>query len=120
MLIGDAAYLIDPFTGEGIGNAMNSGRLAAQQVVRAFEANDFSAEGLKKYDAEIERFFGSELRLSTRIQRLVHRPRLFNFLFNIAAKNKKVKELMSGMFYEVDLREKLTRPSFYIALLLNR
>lgn len=120
MLIGDAAFLIDPFTGEGIGNAMNSGRLAAQQAARAIAANDFSAEGLKKYDDEITRFFGSELRLSTRIQKLVHRPRLFNFLFNIAVKNKKVQELMSGMFYEVDLRKKLTNPAFYIGLLLNR
>jgi flavin-dependent dehydrogenase len=32
MLTGDAAMLIDPFTGEGIGNAMMSGMLAAQQA----------------------------------------------------------------------------------------
>lgn len=120
MLIGDAAFLIDPFTGEGIGNAMNSGRLAAQQVAKAVAANDFSAKILEKYDSEIERFFGPELRLSTRIQKLVQRPRLFNFLFNMAAKNKKLQELMSAMFYEVDLRKKLSKPSFYIGLLLNR
>ena len=32
MLLGDAGYLIDPFTGEGIGNAMMSAMIAAQQV----------------------------------------------------------------------------------------
>src|SRR5690606_11571017 len=32
MLVGDAASLIDPFTGEGISNAMISGRWAATQA----------------------------------------------------------------------------------------
>ncbi|WP_026309536.1 NAD(P)/FAD-dependent oxidoreductase [Niabella aurantiaca] len=120
LLTGDAAFLIDPFTGEGIGNAMNSGRLAAQQAARAIAANDYSAAGLALYDAEIERVFGAELRLSTRLQKLVRYPRLFNLLINISARNKKVQELLSCMFYEVDLRKKLTKPSFYIGLLLNK
>ncbi|SDE20902.1 NAD(P)/FAD-dependent oxidoreductase [Niabella drilacis] len=120
LLVGDAAFLIDPFTGEGIGNAMGSGRLAALQAVKAIQAGDFSAAGLAGYDKDIERVLGSELRLSTRIQKLVNYPRLFNLLINISARNKKVQELLSCMFYEVDLRKKLTKPSFYIGLLLNK
>ena len=120
MLVGDAAFLIDPFTGEGIGNAMNSGRLAALRAAKAINACDFSAGGLAAYDGDIERVLGAELRLSTRIQKLVNYPRLFNLLINISARNKKVQELLSCMFYEVDLRKKLTKPSFYIGLLLNK
>lgn len=120
MLVGDAGHLIDPFTGEGIGNAMGSGRLAAIQAARAVQTNDFSAAGLAPYDAEIERVFEAELRLSTRIQRLANRPVLFNFLMSMGAKNKKVQELLSCMFYEVDLRKKLTKPSFYLRLLFNK
>ena len=30
LLLGDAAGLVDPFTGEGFGNAMESGRIAAK------------------------------------------------------------------------------------------
>ncbi|MBZ4189201.1 NAD(P)/FAD-dependent oxidoreductase [Niabella beijingensis] len=120
LLVGDAAFLIDPFTGEGIGNAMNSGRMAALQAARAIQAQDYSAAGLAAYDADIERVLGPELRLSTRIQKLVNYPRLFNLLINISARNKKVQELLSCMFYEVDLRKKLTKPSFYIGLLLNK
>ncbi len=120
MLIGDAGFLIDPFTGEGIGNAMNSGRLAAMQAAAAIKANCFSADQLSLYDQDIERVFGSELRLSTRLQKLVNYPRLFNFLINVSSRNKKIQELLSCMFYEVDLRKKLTSPSFYIGLLLNR
>lgn len=120
MLTGDAASLIDPFTGEGIGNALYSGRNAAFIAEKAVKANNYSASFLSAYDNEIERALGRELRLSTKLQKLVKYPFLFNLLLNISARNKKVKELMSCMFYEVDLRAKLTRPSFYINLILNR
>ena len=33
MLVGDAAGLVDPFTGEGIRFAINSGRLAAEAIL---------------------------------------------------------------------------------------
>ncbi len=120
LLTGDAASLIDPFTGEGIGNAFYSGRIAAQQAVQALKNNDFSAKALLRYDAEIDRVIGAELRLSARLQRLVRVPLLFNLLMNISARNKKLQELMSGMFYEVDLRKMLTRPGFYLRLIFNR
>lgn len=120
MLTGDAASLIDPFSGEGIGNAIYSGRIAAMQAAKAVAAHNFSATFLNTYDAEIDRVMGKELQLSTRIQKLVRYPWLFNLLLNISAKNKNVKELMSSMFYEVDVRKKLTQPSFYIKMLLNR
>lgn len=120
LLTGDAASLIDPFTGEGIGNAVYSGRHAALQAAKAIKNNDFSAVALSAYDSEINRVMGQELRLSNRLQKLVRFPHLFNFLINISARNKKVKELLSCMFYEVDLRKLLTKPSFYIKLLLNK
>ena len=43
LLTGDAACLIDPFSGEGIANAVRSGRLAAAHAIEAIKANDFSA-----------------------------------------------------------------------------
>ena len=120
LLTGDAAFLIDPFTGEGIGNALYSGRIAANQAAKAFEANDFSAAALAAYDKEVYRVMGPELRLSHRLQKLIQYPWLFNLLVKISIRNKQVKELLSCMFYEVDLRKKLAKPSFYIKLLLNR
>ncbi|KAA2245082.1 geranylgeranyl reductase family protein [Chitinophaga agrisoli] len=120
MLVGDAAYLVDPFTGEGIGNALYAGRIAAQQAAAALAANDFSAAKLAAYDEGVYRVLGPELQLSHRLQKLVKYPRLFNFLMKIGTRNKQLKELISCMFYEVDLRKKLARPSFYIRLLLNK
>jgi len=120
MLVGDAAYLVDPFTGEGIGNALYAGRLAAQQAAVALKANDLSAAGLAPYDENVYRVLGPELQLSHRLQKLVKYPWLFNLLMKMGTRNKQLKELISCMFYEVDLRKKLARPSFYIKLLLNK
>jgi flavin-dependent dehydrogenase len=50
MLCGDAAALIDPFSGEGIEHAMRSGKFAAEMAVNCFKENDFSAGRLKAYD----------------------------------------------------------------------
>ena len=119
MLIGDAGHLIDPFTGEGIGNALYSGRFAAEQAKLAIEAGNFSAGQLKAYDDTIRNKLGPELKLSARLQQLVQRPWLFNYLLKIGMGNKQLRELMSCMFYELDLRKKLTRPVFYIKLLFN-
>jgi len=48
LLAGDAAGLVDPITGEGIGHAMASGDLAARAAIRALEA-DRPAEALAHY-----------------------------------------------------------------------
>jgi len=120
MLTGDAAYLIDPFTGEGIGNAIYTGRFAADKAKEALAANDFSAAFLSAYDARVYKALGPELKLSHRLQQLVKYPRLFNFLMNLGTKNKQLKSLISCMFYEIDLRKQLTKPSFYFKLLFNK
>jgi geranylgeranyl reductase family protein len=50
MLCGDAASLINPATGSGIGQAMQSGRFAGWQALKCFEKNNFSAGFIKSYD----------------------------------------------------------------------
>ena len=50
MLCGDAASLINPATGGGIGQAMQSGRFAGWQALKCFKRNDFSADFMENYD----------------------------------------------------------------------
>ncbi|MBC9931749.1 NAD(P)/FAD-dependent oxidoreductase [Chitinophaga qingshengii] len=120
MLIGDAGYLIDPFTGEGIGNALYSGQIAAKRAVAAIEANDYSDSFLDSYDTDLYRILGPELEVSTKLQKLIKYPWLFNMLMKMGSRNKQLKDLMSCMFHEVDLRKKLGNPLFYVKLLFNR
>jgi geranylgeranyl reductase family protein len=50
MLCGDAASLINPASGAGIGQAMQSGRYAGWHAAKCFEKNDFSEGFMKSYD----------------------------------------------------------------------
>lgn len=69
LLAGDAASLIDPLSGEGIRNAVLSGKLAADQIVRSFAKNDFSAAWMKQYETALFKILGGELRRNARILR---------------------------------------------------
>jgi geranylgeranyl reductase family protein len=117
MLTGDAAMLIDPFTGEGIGNAMMSGMFAAQQAKLSLESNNFSAQTLRAYDKRVYDRLWSELLLSYRMQQLVHFPSLFNFVVRKANSNPVLRETISAMFEDLDLRARLKDPKFYFRLL---
>lgn len=58
LLTGDAGSLIDPFTGEGIGNAMISGRIAAETAVSAIQSDRFDGGFLERYDRPFMLNFG--------------------------------------------------------------
>jgi len=73
LLAGDAASLVDPFSGDGIGYGVLSGYLAGQQAQRCLEKEDFSAMALGHYDQALWRQIGPELRRKTRFQRLLNR-----------------------------------------------
>ncbi len=119
LLAGDAGSLIDPFTGEGIGNAMYSGMMAAGQIVEALKQNRFDAAFLKTYDTAFYNRQWDELKLSHTMQKLCKYPGLFNFVVNKAHKNKALRDTISCMFEDLDLRAKLRNPLFYFKLLMN-
>jgi digeranylgeranylglycerophospholipid reductase len=49
-LVGDAARMIDPITGGGIGNGCRAGRILGEVLARCAETNDFSKEALQPYE----------------------------------------------------------------------
>jgi digeranylgeranylglycerophospholipid reductase len=55
LIVGDAARQIDPLTGGGIANACISARIAGEVIAESIEANDVSANFLKKYDIQWRR-----------------------------------------------------------------
>ncbi len=121
MLTGDAACLIDPFSGEGIGNALYSGMLAATAIQQAVEQNNYSAAFLKTaYDDVVYKRLGDEFKVSATLQRLCKYPWLFNYVVNKAYKSPSLRNTISCMFTDMDLREQLSKPSFYLKILFNR
>jgi len=92
MLAGDAASLIDPFSGDGIGNAMVSGQAAALQAIKCFQQKNFDPAFMLQYDAAVHNRLGKELKTHTIAQRALSRmPSLLDILF-AATRNKVLKK----------------------------
>lgn len=115
--IGDAASLIDPFTGEGIGNAMVSGRLAAESIDRHRRGE--TSQPAADYMSAVERVLGTELRLSATMQRLSNHPLLLDGVIHKAIRNPALRDTITAMFEDVDLRARFRDPRFYWSLLWN-
>ena len=119
ILTGDAASLIDPFTGEGIGNAVVSGLVASRIVKKAIEADNYSKEALSEYDSIMYQKLWNELKLSHTMQKLTTYPWLFNFVVNRINGSKSLQEVFTNMFTDLELRAKMENPLFYVKLLFN-
>lgn len=117
LLLGDAASLIDPFTGEGIGNGMISGLKAAEVIHNCIQDNNFSEGSLSVYDELVYKRLWPELNLSKKMQELVRFPWLFNLVVNKANRSKTLREAISCMFEDLDMRGKLKDPRFYFRIL---
>ena len=63
LLVGDAASMISPTTGEGVGTGMQTGFIAAKFIKRAIEANNFNESTFKNYDREIYRRMEDDIKL---------------------------------------------------------
>jgi len=107
LLLGDAASLINPLSGEGIANAIRSGRVAADYIKSA--AADYSAKSMKAYDREIYRRMWGELRLNYWIQIAMRNPTLCNFIVKRAIGNALVQDLVISGFSAEQIRARFKR-----------
>ena len=119
MLLGDAAGLIDPFTGEGIGNAMVSAKHAIITAKHAIRDNDLSEKSLSKYDKNMWEEIGPELRVSTNLQKLARSKFLLNFVINRASRNDEIKDIIGGMLANEVARGDLANPAFYFKIFFS-
>ncbi len=117
LLAGDAAALIDPFSGEGIANAIRSGRVAGEQIINCFENNNFSGTFNKAYDREIYRRMWKEFKISRTLQQLVRYPVLFNFVIKKAGQSKYLQNFLIEALANVEKKKKiLFKPAFYFRM----
>ena len=119
MLLGDAAGLVDPFTGEGIGNAMVAAKHAMQVAAKAKNHKDYSERSFSEYDQLLWDDIGGELRTSTKLQSLARSSFLLNFVINRAARNEEVQSIISGMLSHEIPKDELSSPMFYLKILLS-
>ena len=90
LLVGDAARVNEPVTGEGIYFALKSGQLAAETVDRALCRGDVSAAQLGAYEQECRRAFRMRRGLNTLIRFLIYRPALLEPLIRLSGRRKRL------------------------------
>lgn len=105
VLTGDAANLADPISGEGIGNAIRSGRIAAEHITKAFANNNFSAKFNLSYDQTIYKKMWREFQTNYFIQKLTRSEanvnRIINFTHNRFIRFLVIQSLQNTTFKEV-------------------
>ncbi|MEW6295365.1 MAG: geranylgeranyl reductase family protein [Candidatus Diapherotrites archaeon] len=118
ILLGDAAGLVDPFSGEGISNSVASGIIAAKVIGEALkEKNEKKFERkLCEYEKELWNELWPELKRSYRLQKAGKMKFLLNWIIRKANKSKKANELIAESLAKVQMREK---PEFNLIFLLK-
>lgn len=95
LLTGDAASLVAPNSGEGIGPAMLSGYIGAHYIKRAIDKNSFAENMFANYDKEVHKRLQSEERL----YKLANAMSPYFFI-------KSVNAIMSSKFFKKWYTEK--------------
>ncbi len=83
LFVGDAAAATDVMTGEGIGQALLTGRLAAQAIIAA--GADASDSASAQYEREAQRHLFADHRMSKRLGVVLKHPRGANAAIRIVA-----------------------------------
>ena len=109
-------------TGEGIGNAIYSGVIAADQAINCLEANDFSASFMRAYDTRIQRVIGKELKIGYIFQRLMFYPRIVNFLTSCVYNNSYVMNFLNEIYADSqkDWIGQMKTPKFWYKFIFHK
>jgi flavin-dependent dehydrogenase len=86
LLVGDAARVHEPVTGEGIYFALKSGELAANAVDQAFRKSNFLADQLGSYERACRSSFRTREGINAFVRWLIYRPALLAPLIRFSAK----------------------------------
>jgi menaquinone-9 beta-reductase len=71
ILVGDAAGLVNPLNGEGIQNALLSGRWASETAINSLQKNDLSTVSLLTYQQTVNKELGYGMSLAALIVQLI-------------------------------------------------
>ncbi len=84
VLVGDAAGLIDPLTGNGMAMAVQSAALAVAPVLAALRSSTDAAPALRAYASAHRSFFGGRLRWSRAVAAAMRHPHLIGSTLPLA------------------------------------
>jgi len=123
LIVGDAALLVNPFSGDGIYYALKSGRMAADTVEKAYERDSFSEESLKDYQILLEREFEDVFDFCLKVHKRFYKyPERLAF---IVKDSKGMYEFLEDCIWsktrkKVSLRQKIGLDIAYSIIRLNQ
>ena len=100
MLIGDSASLIDPFSGEGIGNAVHSAKIAISQFSTDYLSEGFPEEAAVEYQKQLWKEMGHEMSHSAMLQTFLRS----RFLMNRFVSRVERKEILQNLLFDLTAR----------------
>ena len=108
LLIGDAGSLVDPFTGEGIGNALLSAKIAIKHCKQNKDKLDLKVG--ERYQSEIWNILGKELTNSFKIQNYTRKKWLINWFIGKAQRKPELQKILSESLTSKEAQRQLTSP----------
>jgi geranylgeranyl reductase family protein len=90
LAVGDAAGSVNPFNGEGIDYAYETGRLAADVLDEALTTG--SALALQRYDTTLEHEFGLYFKVARLFAHVIGRPALMRELTRVGMRSKSLMD----------------------------
>lgn len=111
LIIGDAAMLCNPFSGDGVFYAMMSGKFAAETLQQAKQKNDFGENILKEYQNKVEKRFREIFDTSLQIQKTLYSSSKFAEI-SLSNADKDFAAFLEGVIWtasvsEIPLKDKL-------------
>ena len=117
LLVGDAASFLDPFTGEGIYEALKGAQLAAPVIDAALASGICDADALDPYRLARRRVFTAKRQVCWIVQGFVNAPPLMNYVTPRLAEREELGRILSGVLGDFRPAAHALSPLFLARLL---
>ncbi|MEP6465283.1 MAG: geranylgeranyl reductase family protein [Parafilimonas sp.] len=126
LLVGDAAGLINPLSGDGIQYALLSARWASETLYTCFEKNDFSAAAIFNYRKKVDAELGYDFALSNLIVQFARNKtlmpvwmKILSVMISRAKEDKQYADTIAGIFEGTYPSQKALNANFILKSLLQ-
>ena len=117
LLVGDAAGFLDPFTGEGVYEALKGALLAAPVAAAALRVGDASAAALAPYRAARRHAFSAKRQVSWLVQGFILNPALMDYAAPRLAARQELARTLAGVLGNLTPAGRALSPLFLAKLL---